>query len=81
MTDKQPVKKDHEKLVNALFNVGGAWARYGLGLGRAALETSAVTLRNTATALGEISDAIERRAREREEDTLDDSNVVEAPRS
>jgi hypothetical protein len=80
MTEQVPTK-DHAKLVDALYNVGGAWARYGLSVGRAALETSAVTLRNTAAALGEISEALERRTRERVKEAGDEPTVSDAPQS
>ena len=38
-------------LVDALFDVGTAWAEYGLGYGRFALEQSAKALSKTAAAL------------------------------
>jgi hypothetical protein len=54
-------QKKHEQLLGALAAVGGAWARYGLTVGRTALETSARTLEATATALGQLAEAVERR--------------------
>jgi hypothetical protein len=54
--------RDHElvetvgRAVETLFDVGRLWASHGLGVGRSALETSALTLRKTASLLGELSD-------------------------
>ena len=49
-------------LVRKLVGVGAAWARYGLTIGRAALETSAETLRTTSSILGDVADQIDARA-------------------
>lgn len=54
-----PNKREHHDLVEALVDVGSAWARYGLDLGRLALETSAKTLGVTANALGTLSKNLE----------------------
>jgi len=61
MTQEQTTPKDRDALVTALLSVGGAWARYGLSVGRSALETSARTLETTAAALGEMAERIEKR--------------------
>lgn len=47
-----------EKAARALVGVGVLWARYGIGVGRAALETSATTLRATAELLKTVSDEL-----------------------
>ncbi|MEB2313107.1 MAG: hypothetical protein OZ921_13580 [Sorangiineae bacterium] len=70
-----PTEKEHHELVEALVDVGAAWARYGLGVGRAALETSARTLSVTASAL----DALARTFEQRREEPSDARSVVEAP--
>ncbi len=64
-----PNKREHHELVEALVDVGAAWARYGLDLGRLALETSAKTLGTTASALGTIAKNLEPEKR--------DGNVVD----
>lgn len=48
-----------QRAVRDLLGIGTAWARYGLGVGSAALATSATTLRTTARALEAISDKLE----------------------
>jgi hypothetical protein len=58
----QQKTENRDPLVSSLVSVGSAWARYGLSVGRAALETSAQTLRTTAEALGKLADTLEQRA-------------------
>jgi hypothetical protein len=48
-----------EELARKLGAVGAAWARYGLTVGRAALETSAETLRTTSDLLGTVADRLD----------------------
>jgi len=67
MTQEETTPKDRDALVTALLSVGGAWARYGLSVGRSALETSARTLETTAAALGDMAERIEKRTRQSEE--------------
>ena len=67
MNEQQTTPKDRDALVTALLSVGGAWARYGLSVGRSALETSARTLETTAAALGDMAERIEKRTRQSEE--------------
>ena len=43
-------------LVDALFDVGTAWAEHGLGLGKVALESTAKVLERTAKALEEVQE-------------------------
>ena len=71
-----PKAEQYDSLLGALRTVGGAWARYGLSVGRIALETSAGTLETTASALGDIAEAIERRQKEELEARDDDELVV-----
>jgi len=47
---------DLEKAVGDLSKVGRIWARHGLTVGASALQTSAATLRTTATFLGRLAD-------------------------
>jgi len=72
--DAIPDDSDRRAVVNAFRAVDSAWARYGLNVGRAALETSARSLQVTATALGQLAEAIESRslnAQEKKHDELD----------
>jgi hypothetical protein len=57
-----------EKLVHGLFGVGKLWAAHGLNVGRSALETTATTLRTTATLLGDIAQRFEPSERDQTED-------------
>lgn len=47
-----------EKLFGNLQDMGKSWATYGLTMGKAALETSANTLKNTADFLGTVSEKL-----------------------
>lgn len=53
MTDSKQL--DVQELFNRLQGVGVTWARYGLNLGKSALETSAETLKTTAATLGDLA--------------------------
>jgi hypothetical protein len=48
-----------EEAVGALARIGLLWARHGIGIGRSALEASAMTLRTTAEVLRSVSDRLE----------------------
>ncbi len=48
-----------EKALHGLIEVGRLWAAHGLNVGRAALDTSAQTLRVTSSLLGELGDALD----------------------
>lgn len=61
-----------EKAVQTLFGVGRLWATHGLTIGRAALETSATTLRMTSELLGEISDRLDAQDEAPPAETTDD---------
>ncbi len=45
-------------LVDTLFDIGLAWAEYGVGQGKRALETSAKTLERVAGALNELQEKL-----------------------
>ncbi|MBI5535148.1 MAG: hypothetical protein HY898_20645 [Deltaproteobacteria bacterium] len=47
-----------ERAIRDLTVIGRTWARYGLTVGRMALETSAITLQKTASVLGDLSTAM-----------------------
>ena len=48
-----------EEAVGALARIGLMWARHGVGIGRSALEASAMTLRTTAEILRSVSERVE----------------------
>ena len=50
-----------EGIVDAVFDVGEAWAAYGLKVSRMALLTSARTLKHAAHALDVLSRSIEKK--------------------
>lgn len=86
MTD--PHQTDHrarettEKAVDTLFGLGRLWATHGLTIGRAALETSATTLRMTSELLGQISDNLAEEAAAMPEDEpapTEGVGIVDAP--
>jgi len=58
------VKDDKEipSLVDAIFDVGTAWAEYGIGYGKFALESSAKVLEKTAKALEQIQERLKKDA-------------------
>lgn len=47
------------KLVQALFEMGGAWARYGVNVARLYIETGARSLEATASALNAFAHSLE----------------------
>ena len=53
-------RNEYEEFATAITRVGAAWARYGLSVARASVETSARTLDLTATALGALADRVSR---------------------
>ncbi|MBK7584988.1 MAG: hypothetical protein IPI67_32960 [Myxococcales bacterium] len=52
---RNETSSDAEQIAGAFLRVGAAWARYGLGIARASVETSARTLDVTAGALGTLA--------------------------
>ncbi len=51
--------------LRALTDVGLAWARHGLTIGRSAVEASATTLHSVAGMLGELSTRLETNLKEK----------------
>jgi len=49
------MKDTVDQILNNLNEIGRSWATYGLNAGKAALESSAATLKNTAEYLGTVS--------------------------
>jgi hypothetical protein len=49
------MKPNFDQLINNINDLGRSWANYGLTMGKAALETSATHLTNTANFLGDVS--------------------------
>ena len=60
------IKTVAEKAMKDLTALGRVWARYGLTVGKAALETGATQLQKTATRLGEMSEKIRPEAKAEE---------------
>jgi hypothetical protein len=54
-TQQADQEKDAKSLVDAVFDVGTAWAEYGLGWGKFALENTARALKRTADGLGTVA--------------------------
>lgn len=48
-----------ERVVESAVELGRVWARYGLSIGKMALETSATSLKTTASLLGAVAEAFE----------------------
>ncbi|MCC6215812.1 MAG: hypothetical protein IT376_13185 [Polyangiaceae bacterium] len=59
--DPQSTDDELRDATRAVVGIGAAWARYGLTMGRAAVETSARSLEATARLLGALADAVDRR--------------------
>jgi len=58
---------DAAEIAGAFLRVGAAWARYGLSIARASVETSARTLDVTAGALGTLAKRFEDLSHETDE--------------
>jgi hypothetical protein len=46
-------------IIDNLVDIGATWARYGLNVGKTALETSAKTLNTSAEVLGDLAKRFE----------------------
>ncbi len=66
-------RSDAAEIAGAFLRVGAAWARYGLSIARASVETSARTLDVTAGALGTLA----KRFEDLEHDDAERVEVVE----
>jgi hypothetical protein len=49
-------------LVDTIFDIGLAWAEYGVGQGKVALQTSAHTLEKVAKTLADLQDRLRSKA-------------------
>jgi len=61
-TTETETKTHAARTFDDIMTVGKAWARYGLNVGKMALETSATTLSKTALWLGDLAETLERKA-------------------
>jgi len=61
-SQKNETKQEVEAILGNLVGIGTSWARYGLTVGRSALETSAKTLTSTAEVLGQLAKQFEEKA-------------------
>ncbi len=57
-----PTTQQPQDLVDAVVDIGASWARYGLSVGKLALQTSARTLETTAAVLGDLAKSFEQPA-------------------
>jgi len=55
-------KIEPSTLVDTLFDIGLAWAEYGVGQGKLALQTSAHTLEKVAKTLSELQERLRKDA-------------------
>jgi len=55
-------KAEATTLVDTLFDIGLAWAEFGVGQGKKALETSAKTLEKVAQSLNELQERLKKDA-------------------
>lgn len=62
---EQPVNTPVNTIVDAIFDVGEAWAAYGLRVSKLALLTSARTLKHAARAIESVQTALETKAAEK----------------
>ena len=56
------VKDEASTLVDTIFDVGLAWAEFGVGQGKKALETSAKTLERVAATLSDLQQKLRKDA-------------------
>jgi hypothetical protein len=61
------MKENKETVVDTLFDVGEAWASYGLKIAEVALQTSARTLTNVSKVIGNIADELKHEREEHKE--------------
>ena len=71
--DERGYEAEVERVVTSATRIGTIWAKYGIEVGRAALQTSAATLEHTAELLGSISDTLDRVRGEHHTPTDDDA--------
>ena len=65
-------------LVDALLDIGAAWAVHGLKVGKLALESSALTLGKTAETLDRLADRLDRAKVDAESDAPAPATPAEA---
>jgi hypothetical protein len=68
VSDVESTESQTQSIVEAVLDLGAAWARYGLVVGKLALKTSAKTLESTANILGSLADEFERKAEQQKSD-------------
>ncbi len=59
-----------DRVIRDAGTIGKVWARYGLEVGKSALQTSATTLQKTAGLLGEIAAKFQDGARDENKDVV-----------
>jgi hypothetical protein len=78
-TVKDNARPKGESLVEALLDIGAAWAAHGLKVGKLALESSATTLEKTAQTLDRLADQLERTKGDAEVAPADEAPADETP--
>jgi len=69
----KPTEYSADRVAKLVTDLGAGWARYGLTLGRLALQQSARTLESTADLLGAIANKVEK-ASETVQKKVEDAN-------
>jgi hypothetical protein len=67
-TEKSKLPLGAEKVAKLVTQLGAGWARYGLTIGRLALQQSARALETTSEILGEVAQKFEKVAAEKPAD-------------
>ena len=59
-----------DRVIRDAGSIGKVWARYGLEVGKSALQTSATTLQKTASLLGELASRLQDQQRDGDKPTV-----------
>lgn len=68
-----------DRVIRDAGAIGKVWARYGLEVGKTALQTSATTLQKTASLLGELASRFQEEARHDEPQTVTTTGEAVSP--
>jgi hypothetical protein len=66
----QPSAYTADRVARLVTELGAGWARYGLTIGRLALQQSAKTLEKTSEILGAVATKLESKAAEKKEEIV-----------
>lgn len=76
VSDNGSSETQTQSIVDAVLDLGAAWARYGLVVGKLALKTSAKTLESTANILGSLADEFDRKVEQQKAEKNDDARAA-----